>query len=346
MTVLITGVAGRIGSNLAQQLVCRGYDVRGMVRPGGRSLDASLSSTVQVVEASLTDADALARAVSGVDVVVHLAAQMVLGDTAVDRFFDINVLGTQRLLEAAVHQDRPVRRFLLASTDGTYGPADPHSEVISEEHPRLPGDYYGTAKLLCEELVRNYRKLHGVEYAILRFGSVVIPDEAVSLFTLDWVRAFLGQAHVGRRGSLWQLFTDCADPVAIVDSSVGRREDNPAVMLAGPDGAPWSLHLTDVRDAVAGTVLAIEHPGAANEDFNIVAARTTTFADGATVMSERFGLDTVTVDMPMKLAFELSTAKAHHVLGFRPKWDFQGMVDTALTGPTADASDYVPVARG
>lgn len=345
MTVLITGVAGRIGSNLAQQLVCRGYDVRGMVRPGGRSLDASLSSTVEVVEASLTDADALARAVSGVDVVVHLATQMVLGETLVDRFFDINVLGTQRLLEAAVHQDKPVRRFLLASTDGTYGPADPHTEVISEEHPQLPGDYYGTAKVLCEQLVRNYGKLRGLEYSILRFGSVVTPEEAASLFTLGWVRAFLAQAHIGRRGSLWQLFTDCADPVAIVDSAVGRREDNPATVLTGPDGSPWSLHLTDVRDAVAGTVLAMEHPGAANEDFNIVAARTTTFADGASVVSERFDVETVSVELPMKLAFELSTAKAHHVLDYRPKWDFHGMVDTALAGPSADASDYVPVAQ-
>lgn len=330
MTVLVTGVAGRVGSALAQRLVDDGYDVRGTVRPGGRSVPAPLASRIDVVEADLSDRLALARAVQGVDVVVHLAAQMVIGASAVDDFFDVNVMGTLRLLEAAVGQPRPVRRFVFGSTDNTYGPAAPHASLITEAHPQLPGDYYGTSKVLAEQLVRNYGELYRLEHAILRFGSVLAPDETPPLFRLDWVRAFLGgQAAAGRRSNVWQLFVDCADPVAVVDAAVGAADGNQPVRLAGPDGTPWSIHLTDVRDVVDGIVLALEHPAAANQALNMVGPRTTTFDEAADVIAARDGTEPVAVRMPMTFAFELSTAKARRLVGYLPAWDFAGMLDTA-----------------
>jgi anaerobic selenocysteine-containing dehydrogenase len=70
MRVLVTGVAGRVGSWLADELVRSGYDVRGVVRPGGRWVPEPLASRIQIVEASLTDTQAIARAMAGADVVV------------------------------------------------------------------------------------------------------------------------------------------------------------------------------------------------------------------------------------------------------------------------------------
>lgn len=339
MTVLITGVAGRIGATLAQRLLHADYAVRGMVRPGGRPVPAVLRPDIDVVEASLTDPDAVAHAVQGVDTVVHLAARMAIGDAVPDQFFDVNVGGTLRLLESAVRQPNPVRRFVLASTDNTYGPARPRTPLITEDHPQLPGDYYGTSKVLAELLARNYHQLYGLEYSILRFGSVLAPHEAPPLFRLDWVRAFLSaQAAAGKRGNLWPLFAGRGDLTAVVDGAVGPRRDNPAVVLTGRDGEPWAVHLTDVRDAASGTLLAIEHPAAANEAFNIVGPHTTTFSEAAAVLAKRLDLDTVTVELPVKLAFELSTAKAHGALGYRPHWDFEGMVAAALDG---NRDDYV-----
>ncbi|MBB5791663.1 NAD-dependent epimerase/dehydratase family protein [Jiangella mangrovi] len=331
MTVLITGIAGRVGSTLAHRLVRAGYDVRGTVRPGGRSLHPLLAGRVELLEADLTDAAALERATDGADVIVHLAAQMVIGDTRPDRFHDVNVLGTLRLLEAAAGSSRPVRRFVFASTDNTYGPAAPQFLPITEDHPQLPGDYYGTAKVLAEQLVRNHHELYGLEYTIMRLGSVVAPHEVLPLFRLSWVTAFLGaQAQAGRRGNLYQLFADQPDLSAMVRDAVGDRPDDPAVALTGPGGEPWALHLSDVRDVASGLMLGIEHVAAAGQSFNVVGPHTTTFAEAAAVVAKEFDLDTVTVHLPVTLSFEVSTDKARRVLGYRPAWDFAGTLRTAL----------------
>lgn len=259
MSVLVTGVAGRVGSALAQRLIEDGHHVTGMVRPSGRAVPASLAPEIDVVEASLADPEALARAVRGVDVVVHLAAQMVIGQTPVDTFFDANVMGMLRLLEAAVGQDRPVRRFVFGSTDNTYGPAVPRATLITEDHVQLPGgllrNVEGLGRAAGAELPRAARA--GVRYPPLRIGAR--PARTPPLFRLDWVRAFLG-----------------------------------------------------------------------GQALNIVGPRTTTFAEAAGAIAARSGVDPVPVQMPMKLAFELSTAKAHRLVGYTPAWDFAGVLDTAL----------------
>ncbi|TDC53969.1 NAD(P)-dependent oxidoreductase [Jiangella ureilytica] len=330
MKILITGVAGRVGTELAARSLAAGHTVRGTVRPGGHALRPALAREVEIVEASLADAGALARAVEGVDVVVHLAARMVPGDLPIDEFFDGNVLGTVRLLEAAV-AGGTVRRFVLASTDNTYGPARPRFTPITEEHPQLPGDYYGTSKVLAEQVVRNWGELYGLEHSIVRLGSVVEPREVLPLFRLSWARAFLAAQHqAGRRGNLWPLFADRSDLSRVLDEAVGKRDDDPAVALTGPASTSWAIHLTDVRDAADGLLLVVDRSDAANQAFNVVGPRTTTFTEGAAVMAGRFDLDTVTVELPVTLAFAVSHQKAAQRLGYAPTRDFAAIVDAAV----------------
>ncbi|WP_083459905.1 NAD-dependent epimerase/dehydratase family protein [Jiangella muralis] len=344
MRILVTGVAGRVGTSLALRLLRSGHQVRGTVRPGGRSPHRSIADDIEVVEASLADTAALTRAVSQVDVVVHLAARMTIGDTPADEFVDVNAGGTLRLLEAAVSQAKPVRRFVLASTDNVYRPGVPTTVPITELQPAVPGDYYGMSKVLAEQVVVNYHVLHGIEYTILRLGSVIAPDESIGLFRRDWVRTFLvAHAQAGRRSNLWPLFAACGDLAHLVDAATAGRDGNPAVDLAGPRGEPWAIHLTDVRDAVAGTELAIDHPHAANEVFNILGPRTTTTAEAAAVMRKLAGVDAVTVRLPVTLAFEVATAKARRLLGYRPRWDYEATLRTALASSGAPPTGDVPV---
>ncbi|WP_179772394.1 NAD-dependent epimerase/dehydratase family protein [Amycolatopsis endophytica] len=339
--ICVTGVSGRVGSTLVPQLVRAGHHVRCV----GRAPERLSVGGVEVVEASLTDGGALARAVAGVDVVVHLAAQMVLGESSVERYYDVNVMGTLRLLEASVSQSVPVRQFVYASTDNTYDPAHAPREPITEDHPQFPGDYYGTSKVLCEQLVRNYQKLHGLNYTILRYGSVLAPNEAVALFRLDWVRGFLAtHTTAGRRSNLWQLLAGGDDFLGALQEQIGDRTGNPALALTGPDGRPWAIHTSDVRDTVAGTLAAIDHPNAINQDFNIVGPRTTTFTEGATVIAKHYNLDLLTAHMPATLAFELSTHKATQLLDYHPHHDFDSTITTAQDpNPTPD---YTPVTQG
>jgi UDP-glucose 4-epimerase len=327
--VLVTGAAGRVGAWVCRDLAEHGYELRAMVRPGGRQLAAP---PVDVIEADLTDRTAIVAAVQDVDLVVHLAAQMPMLDTPVDDYYDINVGGTLRLLEAAASSGR-VRRFVHASTDNTYGPARPETDLIDEDHRQRPGDYYGTSKVLCERLVENYQLIHGLEYTIVRLGSVIAPDEAPGLFRLSWLRSFFtAHTSAGARSNLWQLFRQCPDPVRALDEAVGDRDGDPAVDLTGPSGAPWAVHFTDVRDVVAGLRLALEHPAAANEAFNMVGPHTTTFSEGAAVVARLSGAEVIESRVPMTLAFALSNAKAGRMLGYRPRRTFEDTLAAAAAG--------------
>jgi nucleoside-diphosphate-sugar epimerase len=137
VTVLVTGASGLLGGAVARALVGRGDDVRTLQRrPSG------VTGAVDVA-GSLTDADAVARALDGVDAVVHLAAKVSLaGDPA--EFDAVNVGGTRALLDAA--ERAGVTRFVQVSSPSVAhagsslvgvgaGPADPE---------RARGDYART----------------------------------------------------------------------------------------------------------------------------------------------------------------------------------------------------------
>lgn len=127
MTVLVTGASGLLGGAVARALVARGADVRTLQRrPSG--VDGA-----QDVAGSLTDPEAVARAVEGVDGVVHLAARVSLAGPPAE-FDAVNVGGTSLLLDAA--ERAGVRRFVQVSSPSVAhagssligvgaGPADP-----------------------------------------------------------------------------------------------------------------------------------------------------------------------------------------------------------------------------
>ncbi len=124
--VLITGGAGFIGGHVAEELLAHGYDVRVLdaLVPQVHEDDAFpewLDHAVERVEADVRDANAVARALSGVHAVVHLAAAVGVGQSMYQlrRYVGVNGLGTATLLEAIAA--RPVERLVVASSMSVYG---------------------------------------------------------------------------------------------------------------------------------------------------------------------------------------------------------------------------------
>src|SRR5215211_7366714 len=125
--VLITGGAGFIGSHLADALLARGHRVRALdnlspqVHGENSGRPTYLHDQVELVRGDVRDAEAVRRALKGVDVVYHLAAAVGVGQSMYEiaQYTSINNLGTAVLLEALAAD--PVQRLVVASSMSLYG---------------------------------------------------------------------------------------------------------------------------------------------------------------------------------------------------------------------------------
>jgi UDP-glucose 4-epimerase len=201
MRALITGGAGFIGSNLADELLDQGWDVtivdnlstgREINLEGARAVGADLRV------ADITDADAMVEIVGDVkpDVVFHLAAQVDVRKAVAQPTFDarVNVEGTIAMLDAA-HQ-AGVGRFIFTSTGGAlYGEA----EVLpsAETSPIEPLAPYGTSKRAAELYCELYARLHGLSTVSLRLANVYGPRQD-PLGEAGVIAIFCGIANNGR----------------------------------------------------------------------------------------------------------------------------------------------------
>jgi len=170
---LVTGGCGFIGTNLVRRLV----SVAGAIRifdnlTTGRKEDLD-SFDAEIVPGDIRDEAAVDRVVNGVDVVIHLAAHTRVIDSIQDPRlnFEVNVLGTLNLLQAAVRQD--VQKFIFASTGGAILGEQP-SPVHEEMAPR-PLSPYGASKLAGEGYCWAFYGAYGLVSVSLRFSNVYGP---------------------------------------------------------------------------------------------------------------------------------------------------------------------------
>jgi UDP-glucose 4-epimerase len=166
MKVLVTGGSGFIGSHVIDKLRAHGhepviYDLRESPWHAG--------DPVETVRGEVTDAEALAAALSGCDAVAHLAAVADVNDVMKDPHLaeEINSRGSAAVLEAC--RLAGVKRVVYASTIWVY--SDTESEYVDEATLLPPpGHLYTATKLAGELYCRSYQELYGIDYTILRFG--------------------------------------------------------------------------------------------------------------------------------------------------------------------------------
>lgn len=129
MRVLITGGAGFIGSHTADALLESGYEVRvfdnlePQIHGPERQWPAYLDESVGRLRGDVRDRSALARALSGMEVVFHLAAATGVGQSMrqVGKYFEVNVQGTAHLLDILANEPHQVKKLVVASSRAIYG---------------------------------------------------------------------------------------------------------------------------------------------------------------------------------------------------------------------------------
>lgn len=199
MRCLVTGVAGFIGSHLAERLIELGHEVLGVDRFAdsyAREIkEGNLARLRGEPRFSLSTAD-LATAdlrplLAGREVVFHLAAQAGVRPSWGDSFEGYvrdNVLATQRLLEAA-RTHGAVRKLVYASSSSVYGDAE---EVPLRESSRTaPHSPYGVTKLAAEHLCELYRRNFGLPTVSLRYFTVYGPRQRPDMAFHRFIAAIL-----------------------------------------------------------------------------------------------------------------------------------------------------------
>jgi nucleoside-diphosphate-sugar epimerase len=172
MRVALTGASGYTGGRLLEALVSRGDEVSALVRP--RSVTPTLRERVtRLVEGDLADPEAAARLLEGVEAVVHVAAVYRTAGHPDSYYRDVNVGGTERLLEAAARAG--VRRFVHTSTVGVHGHVE--HPPADETAPIAPGDVYQATKAEAEALALDYHRRRGLPVAVVRPGAIYGPRE-------------------------------------------------------------------------------------------------------------------------------------------------------------------------
>lgn len=167
----MTGGTGYTGGRLIARLRGRGHDVTALVRPAAPRPTGDPG--VVWVEGDLSSADALARLVEGARAVAHVAAVYRTAGHPDSYYREVNVGGTERLLEAAARAG--VGRLVHTSTVGVHGhvrhpPAD-------ESAPFEPGDIYQETKAEAETLALRFHRDRGLPVVVLRPGAIYGPGE-------------------------------------------------------------------------------------------------------------------------------------------------------------------------
>jgi nucleoside-diphosphate-sugar epimerase len=175
--VLVTGAAGTIGKVAVRALQARGHRVRGFDRVAHPDL-------ADQVVGSLTDADAVRRAVAGCQAIIHLAATPDEADF-IGNLVPNNVVGPYQVLEAALAAK--VERVVLASTIRVGFMHDWTRGTVHVGDGLAPHDLYSWTKAAGEVMGELYARKHGMTVLAARFGWVVrSADEVKALTNNAW----------------------------------------------------------------------------------------------------------------------------------------------------------------
>lgn len=296
-TALVTGVAGFIGSHLADALLDRGYAVRGIdnFATGRRRNLAPLGDRTEFTfrEGDVRDAETMADLTAGVDHVFHQAAVPSVPRSVEDPVTttDANCTGTATVLDAARNAD--VETVVVASSSSVYGATEQLPKV--ETMATRPESPYALSKYFTEQLALQASDLYGIDTVALRYFNIFGPRQDPE-----------------------------GDYAAVIPTFVSRMLAGDRPVIYG-DGEQ-SRDFTYIANAVRANVLAAESD-VAGEAFNVGCGDRITVNDLVTALNDLLGTDLEPIhDDPRPGDVRHSHAdisKAREHLGYDPAVGFE-----------------------
>ena len=202
--VLITGVTGFVGGNLAKKILNANANVFGIIRnenPFSYIFLEGLNEKIRLIKGDLMDHKLLLDVITEqqIDVIFHLAAQVEVGVGLVNPFltFETNVRGTYNLMEAcriAKLSGQNIESIVVASSDKAYGEYPIDQMPYRESYPLLPNYPYDTSKA-CADMICNAYSIdqYNLPIVITRFSNIYGPGQMnFSAIVPDGIRGGLG----------------------------------------------------------------------------------------------------------------------------------------------------------
>ena len=315
MTVLVAGGAGYIGSHTVRELRREGFDV--LVLDNLSSGRAELVGGAPLVRGDLLDRELLRRVFRehAIGAVLHFASLIQVGESCADprKYYTHNLTTSLNLFDAMLEAGVP--RLIFSSTAAVYG--EPLETPIPETHPTRPANPYGRAKLMVEDILRDYERAHGLRSISLRYFNAAGADPS------------------GETG-------ECHDPEThlvpnILLAVLGRR---PRLAVFGtdfptPDGTAVRDYI-HVNDLAAAHVLALKRllAGGTGDIFNLGTERGHSVLEVVRTAEKVTGRPVPYDASPRRqgdvAVLLASKAKAESLLGWKPRHSsLETIVETA-----------------
>jgi nucleoside-diphosphate-sugar epimerase len=309
--ILVTGATGKVGQAFIRRVLSSsderlaGVTIRAlchnrMLEPGPR---------LEVVSGSIERRDVVEAATEGATHVVHLATTKETPETV----FDVTVKGLFWLLEAC-RASPAFRRLVLVGGDAAVGHFFyPHPLPVTETQPHTayPG-CYALSKVLEEVMLEQYGLQYHFDYCCLRAPWIMEKDDF--RYQLSFGEDVFG-------GPRWR------DLVGAEQADVYLEQGAVPVML-DEDGRPVKRNFVHVEDLVDAIIPALDDPAARRQTFNVCMDAPVDYGELGAYLAESRGLPTVEIRTPYHSTW-LDNAKAKHLLGWRPRYDLERLVEEA-----------------
>jgi nucleoside-diphosphate-sugar epimerase len=313
--ILVTGATGKVGQVFIRRLFENskfdGFIVRALCH--NRMLEAHKRQ--EVVRGSIEHRQVVEEALAGVSHVLHLAT---CKETP-DQIMDVAIKGMFWLLETC-RTSPTFQQFILIGGDAGMGHFHyPHPIPVTElqKHSAYPG-CYALSKVLEEVMLEQYYIQYDLNGCCLRAPWIMEKDDFK--YQLSFGEDVFG-------GPRWR------DLVGAEKADEYVKTQTLPVML-GANNRPVKRNFVHVEDLVSAILLALDHPQARQQTFNICMDEPVDYGELGTYLAESRGLSTVNIHTPYYSTW-LDNSKAKFLLGWRPEYDLKKLTDAAWDYPRA-----------
>jgi nucleoside-diphosphate-sugar epimerase len=308
--ILVTGATGKVGQTFIKRLLADPNFDSFRVRALCHQRELEPHARIENVHGSIEHREVVEKAMQGVTHVVHLAT---VKETP-EQIMDVAVKGLFWLLEAC-RTSPTFRQFILVGGDAGIGHfVYPHPLPVTEtqKHSAYEG-CYALSKVLEEVMLEQYYIQYDLNGCCLRAPWIMEKDDFK--YQLSFGEDVFG-------GPRWR------DLVGAAKADEYLRAKAIPVML-DPQGIPVKRNFVHVEDLVSAMLLAIDHPKARQQLFNVCMDEPLDYGEMSKYLHKTRGLPMVEVKTPYHSTW-LDNIKAKFLLGWRPEYDLPRMIDAAF----------------